>query len=529
MSLGTFNMLGELAPRIDVRPSFDTQTHDPRGRPLYISFKHVSHIGLIVGPIVAITILLLGAPIELQSDDGSLSAAWVTFALLILMAIWWVTEAIPIPVTALLPLVILPMFDVSSIAKAAQPYMHPIVVLLMGGFIFAKAIEQWRLHERMALVVVSKTGGRPAYLIGGFMLASALLSMWISNTATAIMMMPIALSVAAAIEASEQNQHPKKPYFTIALLLAIAYSCSIGGLGTPIGTPTNLIIIGYLDSQANKSISFAQWMMIGIPLVVVLLPLSWLALTKWIFTISNVPNADAQNNVNDRLATLGPMTTPERRTLMVFCLIAAMWAFRRPLSELQIGAHTPLAGLTDHVTAIIAVILCFVLPAGQKEQPGRKLLDWDIAERIPWGVLLLFGGGMSLAYAISGSGLSAYLGQSIAGLANFHIFILIVIVSVMVLALTEITSNVATASAIMPVVGAMAMETGIPVEVIAVPVALAAGCAFMLPMATGPNAVVFATGKVTLPQMARIGFRINIIAVVIISLLSFFLTPLVFS
>lgn len=494
-----------------------------------VSFKQVSHIGLLAGPLLAVLILLIGPPSELQSSSGGLSTPWVTLALLVLMATWWITEAIPIPVTALLPLVILPLFNVASIAKAAQPYMHPIVVLLMGGFIFAKAIEQWRLHERMALYVISKTRGRPARLIGGFMLASGVLSMWISNTATAIMMMPIALSVAAAIEASKPENEAPKPYFTIALLLAIAYSCSIGGLGTPIGTPTNLIIIGYLDEHANKNISFAQWMMMGIPMVVIMLPLAWFALTKWIFTIDNTPNESAHNDVNNRLAALGTMTIPERRTLMLFCLIAFMWAFRRPLSELQIAGVTPLAGLTDHVTAIIAVLLCFVLPAGLKNEPRRKLLDWDIAQRIPWGVILLFGGGMSLAYAITSSGLSGYLGQSIAGLAKFHIFILIVIVAVLVLALTEVTSNVATASAIMPVVGAMAIETGIPVEVIAVPVALAAGCAFMLPMATGPNAVVFATGQVTLPQMARIGLWINIIAVVIISLLSFFLTPLVFS
>jgi sodium-dependent dicarboxylate transporter 2/3/5 len=494
-----------------------------------ISFKQVSHIGLIAGPVLAVLVLLIGPPSELQSSSGGLSAPWVTLALLVLMATWWVTEAIPIPVTALLPLVVLPLFDIASIAKAAQPYMHPIVVLLMGGFIFAKAIEQWRLHERMALYVISKTGGRPAHLIGGFMLASGMLSMWISNTATAIMMMPIALSVAAAIEVSKPESEAKKPYFTIALLLAIAYACSIGGLATPIGTPTNLIIIGYLDEQANKNISFAEWMMIGIPMVAIMLPLAWLALTKWLFTIDNIPNERAHKDVNNRLLALGKMTSPERRTLMLFCLIAFMWAFRRPLSELQIAGLTPLAGLTDHVTAIIAVILCFVLPAGVKDEPRRKILEWDIAQRIPWGVLLLFGGGMSLAYAISNSGLSAYLGQSIAGLANFHIFILIVIVALLVLTLTEVTSNVATASAIMPVVGAMAIETGIPVEVIAVPVALAAGCAFMLPMATGPNAVVFATGQVSLPQMARIGLSINIIAVIVISLLSFFLTPLVFS
>ena len=496
-----------------------------------ISFKQVSYIGLFAGPLLAIFILLIGPPSnsQLTLADGGLSPAWVTLALLVLMATWWITEAIPIPVTALLPLVVLPLFDVASISKAAQPYMHPIVVLLMGGFIFAKVIEQWRLHERMALFIVSKTGGRPARLIGGFMLASALLSMWISNTATSIMMMPIALSVAAAIQSSEAEEESKHQYFTIALLLAIAYSCSIGGLGTPIGTPTNLIVIGYLDEQVNKSISFGQWMMLGIPLVIMLLPLTWLALTKWIFRIDNTPNKRAHQSVNERLAKLGAMKTPEKRTLMLFCLIASMWAFGRPLSELEIAGYTPLAGLTDHVTAIIAVILCFVLPAGVKQNPHQKLLEWDVAQTIPWGVVLLFGGGMSLAYAISNSGLSAYLGHSIAGLASLHVLILIVTVTLLVLALTEITSNVATASAIMPVVGAMAMETGIPVEVIAVPVALAAGCAFMLPMATGPNAVVFATSRVSLPEMARIGFRINIIAVFVISLLSYYLTPLVFA
>lgn len=489
------------------------------------SFAQVAQIGLFAGPLVAIVLLVIGAPSDLQAPGELINEAWVTLALLVLMAIWWITEAIPIPVTALLPLVILPMFGVTTIMETASAYMHPVVVLLMGGFIFAKAIEQWDLHKRIALYVVGKTGGRPTYLIGGFMLASALLSMWISNTATAILMVPIALSVATTIE----NKDRKQNVFTIALLLGIAYSCSIGGLATPIGTPTNLIVIGYLNENTDLNISFADWMMIGIPLVVILLPLTWITLTKFLFTISNNYNAEAHNTVKKHLAELGPMAKPQLRVFVLFGLIASMWAFKRPLTELQIGPFTPLSELTDHITAIIAVILCFILPAGQKENPKRKLLDWSVAERIPWGVLLLFGGGMSLAYAITSSGLSAYLGDTLSVLADYHIFIVICIVTALVLGLTEVTSNIATASAIMPVVGAMAIETGIPVAIIAVPVALAAGCAFMLPMATGPNAVVFATGEMRISQMAMVGLRLNMIAIVIISLLSYLLTPFVFA
>jgi|TARA_R110000868_G_scaffold31265_4_gene114682 sodium-dependent dicarboxylate transporter 2/3/5 len=488
-------------------------------------FLSAKVIGLFLGPTVAITLLLLGAPAEMQAVDGDFKGAWVTFALLILMAIWWITEAIPIPVTALLPLIVLPMFGVASIKEASAPYMHPIVVMLMGGFIFAKAIEQWRLHERIALFVVCKTASSPAKLIGGFMIASALLSMWISNTATSIMMVPIALSVAAALGDSLKD---KQQAFTMALLLGITYACSIGGLGTPIGTPTNLIVIGYLNDHHDTQIDFSQWMMFGIPLIILLLPLTWLALTKFIFRIPNIAVNTAQNQVEAQYKALGAMTTPQARTLIVFCIIAFLWAFRGPLSEINIAGYTPLSGLTDHVTAIIAVLLCFVIPSGEKNRPGQRLLDWKVAEQIPWGVVLLFGGGMSLAQSISQTGLSTYLGQNLSVLAELPVLALILIVTTFVILLTEITSNIATASAVMPVIGAMAVSAGIPIELMAVPVALAAGCAFMLPMATGPNAVVFATDKVSIMQMASVGVRINIIAIITITILAYFIAPIVF-
>jgi len=357
------------------------------------------------------------------------------------------------------------------------------------------------------------------------MLASAVLSMWISNTATSIMMVPIALSVAATLGDSLKGQQKA---FTVALLLGIAYACSIGGLGTPIGTPTNLIVIGYLNDYHDMQIDFAQWMMFGIPLVILLLPIVWLALTKFIFRISSSAMHEAENNVQARYTALGEMTTPQTRTLIVFCIIASLWAFRSPLSELTIGAYTPLAGLTDHVTAVIAVLLCFIMPAGESGKPKQRLLDWKVAERIPWGVVLLFGGGMSLAQSISQTGLSTYLGQNLYVLADLPALVLILVVTTFVISLTEITSNVATASAVMPVIGAMALVAGIPIELVAIPVALAAGCAFMLPMATGPNAVVFATTKVSLRKMASVGITINIIAIIIITTLSYFIAPMVF-
>lgn len=487
----------------------------------------VSVIGLFAGPLVAGLILLMGAPEDMASDNGGIPAAWITFALLAFMAIWWVTEAVPIPVTALLPLIILPLSGVSTMAEVAKPYMHPIVVLLMGGFIFAKAIENWGLHERIALNVVKRAGTSPALLIGGFMLAGALLSMWISNTATSIMMMPIAISVAMTVEDRDGKQSRQ---FTYALLLGIAYACSIGGLGTPIGTPTNLIVLGYLNEYGGKEIGFANWMMIGIPVVIILLPLTWLALTRWGVSMPKLEASRAQSKVTDRLNELGKIKGPEWRTVMVFIVIAALWMFRRPLNKMEFSFNgevfTPLAGLTDHVTAIIAVVLCFIIPAGGKQRKGEKLLNWRIAEQIPWGVLLLFGGGMSLAHAISSTGLSAYMGQSMSVVASYPLPLLILLITASVLALTELTSNIATASALMPVLGAVALETGIPIELMAAPLALAASCAFMLPLATGPNAVAFATGEVTLPTMIKAGFRINLVAVLVVTLVAYFLAPL---
>ncbi|MEO0365191.1 MAG: DASS family sodium-coupled anion symporter [Pseudomonadota bacterium] len=487
------------------------------------SAERVKRIGLWSGLIMAGVLLVIGEPESLTVSGRALSPAWVTLCLLVVMATWWVTEAIPIPVTALLPMIVLPLTGTRTMAEAAAPYMHPVVVLLMGGFIFAKALERWRLHERIALNIVARSSGSPTQLVGAFMLAAAMLSMWISNTATCLMMVPIAMSVAAAI--GDGSEHSRR--FQIALLLGVAYGCSIGGLGTPIGTPTNLIVIGYLDSEAGVEISFSQWLTFGIPVVLVLLPAAWWTLTRWAFRLASNDNTSARDTVTRSLQELGPMQSAERRVVTVFIAVAALWIFRRPLSDITLQLNgsdvMPLGGLTDHLIALLAVLLCFLIPAGARK--ARTLLDWKTAEQIPWGVLLLFGGGMSLASAMNASGLGTFLGNSLAGVDALPTWLLIACITTVILVLTEVTSNIATASALMPVIGSLAIASGISIEMLAAPIALAASCAFMFPMATGPNAVVFAAGEFNMLTMARAGIRLNVLAVVVITFASMTLAP----
>ncbi|MDG2243453.1 MAG: SLC13 family permease [Rhodospirillaceae bacterium] len=475
-------------------------------------------VGLTIG-------IFFGLGLQLTPVPAGLSAeGWVVVSLAVLMVSWWVTEAIPIPVTSLLPLVVLPVVGVASIAEAAVPYSSPTVLLLMGGFIIAKSVERWNLHARIALNIVVRAGNHPAALVGGFMLASAVLSMWISNTATVIMLIPIAVSVSYAVLGEKAFRAP----FTIALLLGVAYGASIGGLGTPVGTPTNLIVIGYLEREASQSVSFAQWMLIGIPTIVVMLPAVWVVLTRWGLRLS-APESDAGSDVvKEALDALGRISLPERRVLLVFGVIAAFWVLRRPLNGLNIFGVTPFGGVTDHVIAIAGAIVMFLVPSGSSKEPGSRLLDWDTAVRIPWGVMLLFGGGLSLAAAITGTGLATWLGGQMAGLTEMPLIVIMFSLVVFVIFSTELTSNVATASALLPVIGAIATAGGADPTLLAVPVAMAASCAFMLPMATGPNAIVFASGEVTLPQMATIGLRLNLLGVVLITSVVTVLVPIIF-
>lgn len=464
----------------------------------------VQMIGLIVGGAAFVTMRASPTPQALSPE------AWVVASLAVLMIVWWVTEAVPIAATALAPLAVLPFFDVLSLREASAQYMSPVIVLLMAGFIIARAIERWGLHERIALFVVDHVGVRPPALIAGFMISAAILSMWISNTATALMMTPIALSVAHAV----LGERAFGARFTTALLLAVAYACSIGGLATPVGSPTNLIVIGYLADQ-GVDISFSQWMGYGLPVVAILLPLAWLVLTiagTW-RSGAHAPQAAAvKATVREARAALGKMSAPEMRTLIIFAVVALAWIFRSRLQKIE-----GFEGLNDQIIAVMGAILLFIVPSGASQTRSAPLLDWGTAERIPWGVVLLFGGGLSLAAAISASGLAAFLAGFFTGLSGFQIVYVVLAITLLVLILTEFTSNVATVSALLPMIGAMALATEFDLYLLALPLGLAASCAFMLPMATGPNAVAYGSGRVSIARMASVGVWVNMLSALVIT------------
>ncbi|WP_213268438.1 DASS family sodium-coupled anion symporter [Hyphomonas sp.] len=461
-----------------------------------------AQLGLFIGPALAILIALLPPP------EGLERGGMLVAAVLVLMAVWWATEAVPIAVTSLLPLGLLPLTGVASLRDIAAPYADQVVLLLLGGFIMAIGIEKWHLHRRIALNVLLLSGARLKLLAGGFMLATALLSMWISNTATSLMMAPIALSVAVAAGGG--------PRLAGALLLGIAYSASIGGLATPVGTPTNLIAIGWLSENAGIDISFREWMSLGLPVALIMLPLAWLILT-WGLRSDAAAARAAEATIRNQRNALGRMTTPETRVAIVFGVVALAWITREQLVQIPL-----LAGLTDMGIAILGAILMFLVPHGShapEHQPGGwALLNWDDARAVPWDVVLLFGGGLSLAAAVQASGLAGWLGNSLAGFANVPPIILILIVVAIIIFLTEIMSNVAAMTTFLPVLGALAMATGVDVRSLIIPCAMAASCAFMLPIATGPNAVVFGMRQFSIGRMMRTGFWLNIACVIIVTL-----------
>ena len=471
------------------------------------------NFGLITG-IVLFIFTYSSAP-----PAGMSEAAWLTSGVGLLMATWWATEAVPVPVTSLMPIVLFPLLGLASVREAANPYAHPVIFLLMGGFIIATALQRWNLHRRLALNVLNRVGDHPHAIIGGFMGVTAFLSMWISNTATTIMMMPIALSLAQVLLKDNSKGHS----FTLCLVLGIAYSASIGGLGTLIGTPPNALVAAFMSETYGVEIGFLQWMFYGIPAVILLIPLVWFVMTRFIFTLHLDKNAAIGNMVQDELRAMGQFTKPEKRTALVFILVALAWV-TRPLLQKYLG----LVNLNDTIIAVVGAVAMFLIPSGSEEDRDARLLDWDTAEKIPWGVLLLFGGGLSLAGMVSSTGLAIWLGDVLALLTSFHLLILLFALVSLVIFLTELTSNTATTATLLPVVGSIAVAAHFDPMLLAAPMALAASCAFMLPVATAPNAIVYASGEVTIPQMARAGFYLNLIGIVVISLLSYLLVPVLF-
>ena len=460
--------------------------------------------------------------ILLSPNPESLSSVgWAVAAVTLLMAIWWATEAVPVAVTALLPLACFPMLGVTDFKTAALPYANPNIYLFMGGFILALGIESSGLHKRLALKMLIAVGNSGAKLIGGFMLVSAIISMWVMNTSTTLMLLPIGLAVCASVAETIPNFSQRdRRNFEISLLLGIAYAASIGGMSTLVGTAPNIIFAGFMQETYDLQISFTDWMKLGVPIATFMLFSSWYAITKIVYPVNFIASVETKLQLQNMLNDLGPLSKDEKKVLTIFSLAASAWMFRTLLDN-----FAPFSGLTDAGIAIIAALSFFFIPS---ENQKTDLLTWEQANKLPWGLLVLFGGGLSLAASIGSSGLGGWIGQSLTVLENVPPIILILTVATMIIFLTEITSNVATTSTFLPVVGAVAVALGIAPISLTIPVVLAASCAFMLPVATPPNAIVFGSGKLTIPDMIRAGFALNIIGIFLVTLFAFYLAPMIF-
>jgi len=468
--------------------------------------------GLFGAPLVGLLLYAL-----LGGDDSLSEPARRVAAIAGVMTVLWLTEALPLAVTALLPLALFEPLGVTPMRDAAAPYADPIIFLFMGGFMIALAMERWGLHRRLALSLLRVAGTRLSVMVGAFMLASAALSMWVSNTATAVMMLPLGISVIAMLP----EDSPASGRFAPCLLLAIAYSCSIGGLATLIGTPPNVVLAGFVREAYGFEIAFGQWMLLGLPLSLVFLVIAWLLLTRVLFPLGKDELPGGPDAIRAELRGLGSITRGETLTLIVFGLTAILWITRKPLSN----AVPALDGLSDAQIAIAAAVLLFAIPVHPKR--GVFVLDWKTAVRLPWDVLLLFGGGLSLAAAVRATGLDAWIAESVSGLAGAPDWLVALGVAALVVFLTELTSNTATATVFLPLLAGAAAGLGVDPLVLLVPAAIASSCAFMLPVATPPNAIIFSSGRLSIPQMARAGFVLNLVSIVLATIAAVWLTPLI--
>ncbi len=431
------------------------------------------------------------------------------------MVTWWVTEALPIAATALLPIALLPLAGLATPTEAAASYADPIIFLFIGGFMIAMAVERWDLHQRIALSLIGAVGTRPIALLGSFALASGLLSMWISNTATALMLMPTALGVARAMAPDEEGATP----FAAALVLMVAYGASIGGIGTPVGSPTNLVAMAYLKKQGLE-LSFVQWMTMALPLMIVVMLAAW-GVLGWRLRGERA-NPDTARVLSEARRALGAITRPERRVLAVFALVALAW-----MASPLLKTWPPLSGLNDTGIAMLGALALFALPAGDAPGSRAPLLDWRSAERIPWGVALLFGGGLSVAAAMEAHGVSAWLGDAMSGLGALSpVWVLLLLAAATVFA-SEFMSNTATLAALLPVIAGLSLATGVPPLALAFTAAMAASLAFMMPIGTPPNAIAYGTGRVTMRQMIRLGLWLNLVSILAITAMSEWLLPVV--
>lgn len=466
-------------------------------------------IGLLLGPTLYFLVSTIDPPQSL--DPASMrvigTAAW--------MITWWVLEVLPMPATALLPIILFPLGDVSTVSQATAPYASNVIFLFLGGFIIALALEKHNLHKRIALSLIKLTGTTGNGIILGFMIATAVLSMWISNTATAVMMLPIAISVINLLE-SASNDEPKSQsfkMFSLGLFLSIAYAANIGGTATIIGTPPNVVMVGFLKQFANYELEFGTWLLLGVPLMIAMLIITYLLITRVLYRNRLGQIDGAKQVIEEHLKKLGPLSKEEKLVTVVFCLTAFGWVFKNQINGM-IGS--PL--LSDTVTAISGGVLMFLTPT--RLSKSEFILDWEDTMKLPWGILLLFGGGMSLAKGMEATGLVHWIGGLIASQPDINPILLILILTGSMLYLTELMSNVALATIYIPVVIGIAEGLDMDPVLLTIPVAIASSYAFMMPISTPPNAIVFASGHIKMRQMMRAGFLLNILAILLLVLAS---------
>jgi sodium-dependent dicarboxylate transporter 2/3/5 len=491
-------------------------------------------LGLFLGAVLFVAVVLAPA------ISGMKATAQMTAAVALLMATWWITEAIPIPVTALLPLILFPLLRIMTAKDVAVRYADQNIFLFMGGFFIAMAMQRWDLHKRIALHIVRMLGTSPHKIVLGFMVASAFLSMWISNTATAMMMFPIGLAVIVHAESMLKkhntgvNTTKGHINFGTTLMLGIAYAASIGGVATLVGTPPNIVFAGIARSLFPQApqIGFLDWLKVGVPFAVVFLPIVWIYLTRIILPIGIERIPGSKDVIRRDLQSLGKLKTGEIITLAVFIVVALAWILRR---NIDIGIATipgwsDMLGISEYVhdstVAMVGAILLFLIPVNFRKR--EFVLNWQWAVRIPWGIILLFGGGFALAAGFQDSGLAQWIGERLSFLGGTPTLIMVFCICLLVTFLTEVTSNTATTTMMMPVLGAMAVALSVHPYLLMIPATMSASCAFMLPVATPPNAIIFGSGYVRIPEMAKTGFFLNLLGAVIITALVYLLVIPIF-
>ena len=474
-------------------------------------------IGLYLGPLLFILtrFFLEAEGLSNQANAVLASTLWI--------AIWWITEAIPIAATSLLPIILFPLSGALSLDDTTSSFGHRFVFLYLGGFILALAIQKWNLHKRIALNIIMVVGTNVQKIILGFMVATAFLSMWISNTATAVMMLPIGIAIIKQMKDLKNSPEDENLIFGKALMLSIAYSASIGGIATLIGTPPNLVFAGIIQEVYNIEISFLKWFQFGFPISILLLAISWIYLTKVAFKFKQNEFNEGKEEINMQLEELGPISYEEKIVLSVFVLTGLAWILRTYL----LNKFIP--NLDDSIIALISGISLFLFQANNQEGKNEKIMNWEDAVKLPWGILLLFGGGLAIAQGFQSSGLANWIAENLTQLNGFSLFIILLVLITVVNFLTEITSNLATTAMLLPILAPTAVILGVHPYILMVGATLAASCAFMLPVATPPNAIVFGSNYLKISDMVRVGILMNIISIIIIFMMVYFILPILWN